>query len=107
MLYGKYYVRNRPTPIFTPAEGQEVELGRVLPKGIRELWMRLVREPVIPLAHPKWDKEFNVEADASSTGIVAVLSQLGERTGKLRPIQFFSSVLSSSQKNYSAGQLEA
>ena len=37
----------------------------------------------------------------------AVLSQLDENTGKLRPIHFFSSSLSPSQRNYSACQLEA
>ena len=36
-----------------------------------------------------------------------MLSQLDEETGKLRPIQYFSSSLSPSQKNYSAEQLEA
>ena len=36
-----------------------------------------------------------------------MLSQLDVETGKLRPIQFFSSSLSPSQKNYSSGQLEA
>ena len=75
-------------------------------KAFEELRTRLVREPV-SLAHPKWNKEFYVEADASSTGVAAILSQLDENTRKLRPIQFFSSALSSSQKNYSAGQLEA
>ena len=75
-------------------------------KAFEELRTRLVREPVY-LAHPKWNKEFYVEADSSSTGVAAILSQLDEDTRKLRPIQFFSSALSSSQKNYSAGQLEA
>ena len=36
-----------------------------------------------------------------------MLSQLDEETGILRPIQYFSSSLNSSQKNFSAGQLEA
>ena len=75
-------------------------------KAFEELRTRLVREPV-SLAHPKWNKEFHVGADASSIGVAAVLSQLDEHTRKLRPIQFFSSALSPSQKNYSAGQLKA
>ena len=66
----------------------------------------LVREP-ISLSHPDWKGEFYIEADASSTGVAAVLSQLDGDTGKLRPVQFFSSSLSPSQQNYSAGQLEA
>ena len=32
---------------------------------------------------------------------------MDERTGKVRPIEYFSSSLSPSQRNYSAGQLEA
>ena len=59
------------------------------------------------LAHPDWEKEFYIEADASLLGVAAVLSQLDVETGKLRPIKFFSSSLSPSQKNYSSGQLEA
>ena len=62
-------------------------------------------EPVI-LAHPNWKQDFYVEADASATGITAVLSQL-DKTGKLRLIQFLSSSLNLAHKNYSADQLEA
>ena len=59
------------------------------------------------LALPDWGKSFTIEADASSTGIAAVLSQRDRLNGMLHPIDFFSSALSSSQRNYSAGQLEA
>ena len=48
-----------------------------------------------------------VETDASAGGVAAVLSQRDTKTGRLRPISYFSSSLSSSQRNYSAGQLEA
>ena len=65
-------------------------------KAFDELRTRLVREPV-SLAHPKWNNEFYVEADASSTGVAAVLSQLDENTRKLRHIKLFSSALSSNQ----------
>ena len=75
-------------------------------KAFEELRTRLVREPV-SLAHPKWNENFYLEADACTTGVAAILSQLDEHTGKLGPIQFFSAALSSSQVNYSAGQLEA
>ena len=71
-----------------------------------ELRTRLIREPVC-LSHPDWKGEFHIEADASSTGVAAVLSQMDHDTNKLRPVQFFSSALNPSQKNYSAGQLEA
>ena len=75
-------------------------------RAFDELRMRLAKEPIC-LLHPNWRDELYIEADASSTGVAAVLSQLDESTGKLRPIQFFSSSLSPSQKNYSAGQLVA
>ena len=55
----------------------------------------------------RWDQEFHIEADACASGIGAVLGQMDERTGKVRPIDYFSSSLSPSQRNYSAGQLEA
>ena len=67
---------------------------------------QLVKEHV-SLAYPDWRAEFYVEADASNRGVAAVLSQLDTETKKLRPIQFFSSSLSPTQKNYSAGQMEA
>ena len=66
---------------------------------------KLVREPVL-LAFPDWNKNFVVEADASSSAVAAVLSQRDESTGHLRPIEYFSSSLTRSQRNYSAGQLE-
>ena len=70
------------------------------------LRFKLVIEPVM-LAFPDWGRSFTIEADASSTGIAAVLSQRDRSSGELRPIHFFSSALSSAQRNYSAGQLEA
>ena len=87
-------------------KGQRWSWDEECQTAFEELRARLTNEPVT-LAHPAWNSEFFVEADASLTGIAAVLSQLDEETGILRPIQYFSSSLNSSQKNYSAGQLEA
>ena len=67
---------------------------------------KLVEKPVA-LAFPERKRPFYVETDASAGGVAAVLSQRDDRTGKLRPISYLSSSLSFSQKNYSAGQLEA
>ena len=66
----------------------------------------LVTEPVC-LAFPNWGHEFYVEADGSSQGVAAILSQLDQCTNKLRPISYFSSSLNSTQRNYGATQLEA
>ena len=59
------------------------------------------------LAFPNWEKNFIIEADASSRAVAAVLSQRDGVTGRLHPIDFFSSSLSKTQGNYCAGQLEA
>ena len=67
---------------------------------------KLLREPVI-LAFPDLEKTFYVEADASSQGVGAVLSQEDPVANKLRPICYYSSTLTPAQSNYSAGQLEA
>ena len=74
-------------------------------RAFEELRTQLSKEPVC-LPHPNWRNDFFIKADACSTGIAAVLSQLDESTGKLKPTQFFSSSLSPSQRNYSAGKLE-
>ena len=75
-------------------------------RAFDELRLKLVKEPVL-LAFPEWEKEFYIEADASSHGIAAVLSQMDSESGLLRPVCYFSSALSLAQKNYSAGQVEA
>ena len=75
-------------------------------EAFQTLCRRLAHEPVV-LAHPKWDSPFFVEADASSVGVAAVLSQEDPRTGILRPISYFSTTLNGSQRRYSAGQREA
>ena len=74
--------------------------------AFNQLRDKLVNEPVM-LALPDWGKNFVVETDASANGIAGVLSQRDESTGQLRPIDYFSSSLSPSQRNYSAGLLEA
>ena len=67
-----------------------------------ELRYKLVNDPVT-LAFPDWNDDFYVETDASGLGVTAVLSQKDQRTGILRPINYFFSALSDTQKNYSAG----
>ena len=75
-------------------------------RAFKELRKALVCQPVL-LAHPDWNKDFVIEADASAAAVAAVLSQRDDCTGDLRPIDYFSSALSPAQKNYAAGQLEA
>ena len=67
---------------------------------------KLVEDPIC-LAFPAWDRAVYIEADASLEEIAAVLSQKDDESCILRPINFFSSALLSSQRNYSAGQFEA
>ena len=72
----------------------------------RELRGKLVRES-ITLASLNWSETFYVEADASTAGIAAVLSQVDAASGNLRPIRYFSSALTAAQRNYSEAQLDA
>ena len=93
-------------------------LYKLTKKGVLWLWAsdcekafellrgKLIKEPVA-LAFPEWKRPFYVETDASVGGVAAVMSQRDQKTGTLRPISYFSSSLSVSQINYSAGQLEA
>ena len=60
----------------------------------------------ITLAYPQWDRTFFVEVDASKVEVGGVLTQM-DRGGKRKPIAFFSSKLSMTQRNYSASELEA
>ena len=73
-------------------------------QAFQELRSALSRGPVT-LAFPDWTNVFHIEADACSTGIGAVLGQLDGTTNIVRPLEYFSSALSPSQRNYSAGQL--
>ena len=80
-----------------------------MPKSIRRVADAIIKGTSLPVPS-KLEKGFFSKGRRMfnwSRRHAAVLSQLDESTGKLRPIQFFSSSLSSTQKNYSAGQLEA
>ena len=57
------------------------------------------------LIYPNFDEEFIVETDASCKGLGATIGQ--KRNGKVLPITFASRVLSKSELNYSATELEA
>ena len=74
--------------------------------AFRQLRSRLAEEPVL-LAFPNWSREFVVETNASSNAGAGVLSQRDPLSGDLSPIDYFSSSLTSSQRNYSGRQLEA
>ena len=52
------------------------------------------------LMYPDQTKEFFLEVDASEFGIGAALSQVDEKTGKLRPIGFYSRKLLPQEQNY-------
>ena len=59
----------------------------------------------VTLGYPNWGYEFILQVDASATAVGGVLSQRNEEQ-ELRPIALFSSGLTPTQKNYSAGKLE-
>jgi hypothetical protein len=68
-----------------------------------ELRNRVTSEPV--LAHPKLDKQFKLEVDASGFAVGAVLLQKKE-DGKRHPIAYFSKTLNEAQCNYDIADLE-
>ena len=108
--YYRCYIRNFSMvaePLYTLTRtGQKWYWDEQCERAFDELRNRLLKEPVM-LTYPCWEREFHIETDACATGVGGVLGQMDERTGKIRPIEYFSSALSSSQRNYSAGQLEA
>lgn len=58
------------------------------------------------LALPRSDRPFVIDTDASQHQLGAVLQQRDDE-GKLRPIGFWSRVLTAAEQNYSATELEA
>ena len=64
----------------------------------------LCKSPV--LVHPKFDKEFLLQTDASDTGLGAILSQLDDN-GVERPIAYASKILSGRERKYCTTEKEA
>lgn len=58
------------------------------------------------LSHPDPAHQFNVEVDASDTGVGVVLSQRNPMDQKLHPCAFFSRRLSPAEQNYDVGNRE-
>ena len=108
--YYRCYIKNFSTmavPLYSLTKtGTKWLWGQECEQAFDQLRRRLLEDPVT-LAFPNWDEEFHLETDACGTGLGAVLGQRDEGTGRIRPIEFFSSALSQSQRHYSAGQLEA
>lgn len=59
------------------------------------------------LLHPDFDKQFEVETDASDFAIGAVLSQVSDSDNELHPVAFFSRKLAPAEINYDTGDKEA
>ncbi|KAK3562970.1 hypothetical protein QTP86_012590 [Hemibagrus guttatus] len=58
------------------------------------------------LRHPDLDLPFVVEADTSSSGLGAVLSQHHGKPGKLHPCAYYSRKLTAAEANYDVGNRE-
>ncbi|KAL0148816.1 hypothetical protein M9458_055825, partial [Cirrhinus mrigala] len=58
------------------------------------------------LHHPDPERPFTVEADASTTGVGAVLSQAAGESSLLHPCAYFSRKLSPPEQNYDVGNRE-
>ena len=63
----------------------------------------LVAAPV--LANPDFSRQFNLQCDASQTGVGCVLYQVNDN-GEEHPVAFMSQKLNSAQRNYSITELE-
>ena len=72
--------------------------------AFRGLKRRFVSAPI--LVQPDPALQFVVEADASDTGVGAVLSQHSPSDHKLHPCAFFSRRLSPPERNYDVGNRE-
>ena len=64
----------------------------------------LCKSPV--LVHPKFDREFLLQTDASDIGLGAILSQLDDN-GVERPIAYASKILSGRERKYCTTEKEA
>ena len=69
-----------------------------------DLKKRFVSTPI--LVQPDPSRQFVVEADASNTGVGAVLSQSSPSDHKLHPCAFFTRRLSPPERNYDVGNCE-
>ena len=74
--------------------------------SFKQLKESLTKHPVA-LSFPTWDKPFYIEADASDVSVAGILSQKDSVHDNLHPISYFSSSMTRTQRNYSAGQKEA
>ena len=73
--------------------------------AIQTLKNALCSTPI--LAHPNFDKPFELHCDGSPTGIGCALLQIDPVTGKRVAISYFSKSLSPSQKKYAQFDIEA
>ena len=69
-----------------------------------ELKSRFTSAPILVFPDPS--RQFVVEADASDTGVGAVLSQRSAEDQKVHPCAFFSRKLSPAERNYDIGNRE-
>ena len=76
-------------------------MGWAWNKRCKEAFLRLrstlARESVV-LAFPNWKEPFHLETDAYGSEVGAVLGQLDKITGKVKPLDYFSSALSPIQR---------
>ena len=72
--------------------------------AFKQIKLCLASPPV--LAFPDWSAPFYIEAEACDHSVGGTLSQKDDRTGKLRPLGYFSIALEKSQKHYDARHKE-
>ena len=94
LLQGRGYIPNLATiaePLYQlTKKGALCEWSQERETAFKTLREKLVKEPVM-LRFPNWSRNFTVETDTSCRG---------GANGELRPIDYFSSSLTPSQRNW-------
>ena len=65
-----------------------------------------LKGPNVILAYPDWDNSFYFQTDASRISVGGILSQMDDNQ-KLRPLAYYSTGLSPSQRNHTAPKSSA
>ncbi len=105
--YYRHFVKNfakiaEPLHALT-RKGAQFNLSEACETAFSMLKHFLISSPI--LCYPNFDKDFQLEADASIKGLGAVLSQK-QTDGKYHPVAYASRSLSSQERNYFITELE-
>lgn len=90
-------------PLSDTLKGEKFVMTKEAEKSFEQLKILLTSPPI--LAQPDFHKTFYLQCDASNSGVGAVLFQINENNEE-QPIYYYSSKLTSAEKNYSVTERE-